>query len=41
MKTFKVKSGPFAEQPYYTSDDVDTICTDELQSLGLEAAEQQ
>ena len=35
MKTFKVKSGPFAEQPYYTSDDVDTICTDELQSLGL------
>lgn len=35
MKTFKAKRGPFAEQPYYTSADVDTICSDALQSLGL------
>lgn len=35
MKTFKSKSGPFVEQPYYTSDEVDSICSDELQKLGF------
>lgn len=35
MKTFKSKSGPFVEQPYYSPDEVDSICTDELQKLGF------
>lgn len=35
MKTFKPKSGPFVEQPYYTPDEVETICSDELQKLGF------
>lgn len=39
MKTFKSRGGPFTEQPYYTSDDVDAICTDELQKLGLYPSE--
>lgn len=35
MKTFKSKSGPFVEQPFYTPNEVDAICTDELQKLGF------
>jgi hypothetical protein len=35
MKTFRSSSGPFTEQPYYTSDEVDTICSDELQKLNF------
>src|SRR5664279_5922636 len=35
MKTFKAKSGPFAERPYYTDSDVENICSDELSKLGL------
>lgn len=35
MKTFKSKSGPFVEQPYYTPGEVDSICSDELQKLGF------
>ena len=35
MKTFKSPSGPFVEQPYYTPNDVEAICSDELQKLGF------
>jgi hypothetical protein len=35
MKTFKAKSGPFAERPYYTDGDVESICSDELSKLGF------
>ena len=35
MKTFKAKAGPFAERPFYTDADVETICSDELSKLGL------
>jgi hypothetical protein len=35
MRTFKSPSGPFVEQPYYTSNDVEPICSDELQKLGF------
>ena len=35
MKTFKSPSGPFVEQPYYTANDVEAICSDELLKLGF------
>lgn len=35
MKTFKSRSGPFVEQPYYSADDVEAICSGELQKLGF------
>ena len=35
MKTFRSKSGPFLEQPYFTPDEIERICTDELQKEGL------
>ena len=35
MKTFKSRGGPFAEQPYYTANDVEAICSDELLKLGF------
>ncbi len=35
MRTFRSKSGPFAEKPYYTSGEVDMICSDELHKLYL------
>ena len=35
MKTFKAKSGPFAQRPFYTDSDVEIICSDELSKLGL------
>jgi hypothetical protein len=35
MKTFRAKSGPFAERPFYTDSDVEDICNDELFKLGL------
>lgn len=35
MKTFRSTSGPFTEQPYYTSDEVNTMCSDELRKLNL------
>lgn len=35
MKTFKAKAGPFAERPFYTDDDIEAICSDELFKLGL------
>jgi len=35
MKTFRAKSGPFAEQPFYVPAEIESICTDELQRVGL------
>lgn len=35
MKTFKSPNGPFVEQPYYTPNDVEAICSDELRKLGF------
>lgn len=35
MKTFRAKSGPFAERPYYTNTDIENTCTDELRATGL------
>lgn len=31
----QVPSGPFAEKPYYTPNDVEAICSEELQKLGF------
>lgn len=35
MKTFKTTAGPFAERPYYQLDEIDRICSSELQKAGL------
>ncbi len=35
MKTFRSKSGPFLEQPYFTLNEIERICTDELQKEEL------
>jgi hypothetical protein len=35
MKTFRSKTGPFAEQPFYEPSEVERICTDELQKVDL------
>jgi len=35
MKTFRAKSGPFAEQPYYKDDEIESICLNELRSVAL------
>jgi hypothetical protein len=35
MKTFRSSRGPFAEQPYYTTSDIEQICSDELRKCQL------
>lgn len=35
MKTFRTTSGPFTERPYYALDEIENICIDELQKVGL------
>lgn len=35
MKTFRAKTGPFTEQPFYKPEEIESICTDELQKLKL------
>jgi hypothetical protein len=35
MKTYPTTSGSFAERPYYTFEDVERICTDELRRVDL------
>jgi hypothetical protein len=35
MRTYRAKSGPFIEQPYYTPQEVEQICADELRSVDL------
>jgi hypothetical protein len=35
MKTFKSKSGPFTERPYFEASEIESLCTQELQKLDL------
>ena len=35
MRTLRRNAGPFAERPYYELEDIEGICTDELQSVHL------
>jgi hypothetical protein len=35
MKNFRAKSGPFTERPYYTAQEVETICEDTLRKVDL------
>jgi len=35
MKTFRTKAGPFSERPYYEDEDIESICLEELQAVGL------
>jgi len=39
MKQFRARGGPFAERPYYSLDEIDRICMEELQAVGLYPAE--
>lgn len=35
MKTYRSKSGPFAEKPFYELSDIESMCIDELQKANL------
>jgi hypothetical protein len=35
MKTFRAKKGPFQERPFYSSQEIEQICVDELSSAGF------
>lgn len=35
MKTFRTRRGPFAEQPYYTNQEIERTCAEELRAVGL------
>ncbi len=35
MRTFRSRAGPFAEQPYYEKDEIERICSSELEAVGL------
>src|SRR5260370_40994131 len=35
MKTFRAKTGPLAERPFYEAAEVESICAEELQKLKL------
>lgn len=35
MKTLKTQSGPFKERPYYTDQDIELTCADELRKVDL------
>jgi hypothetical protein len=35
MKTFRTTKGPFSERPYYTNQEIENICGDELRAVGL------
>lgn len=35
MKTYRSTSGPFTERPYYKVEEIELICTDELQKVNL------
>jgi hypothetical protein len=39
MKTYRASAGPFAERPFYKPEDIDRICSDELQAVGLYPAD--
>jgi hypothetical protein len=35
MRTYTSKSGPFTERPYYSSEEIEKMCLDELRKVGL------
>lgn len=35
MRTYRTSAGPFSERPYYTHEEIEHICRDELQAVGL------
>ena len=35
MRTYRAKSGPFTEMPYYTVEEIEQICGDELRKVDL------
>jgi hypothetical protein len=35
MKTYRTRSGPFTERPYYKDQEIEGICLDELRAAGL------
>lgn len=35
MRTFRARTGPFREQPYFTDDEIETVCSDALRATGL------
>ncbi len=35
MKTLRATRGPFAEQPFYEDEEIESICTDELRAVKL------
>jgi hypothetical protein len=39
MKTFRAKAGPFTEQPFYETKEIETICMQELRKLNLYPAD--
>jgi len=39
MKTFRARTGPFAEQPFFELREIETICTEALQATNLYPAE--
>jgi hypothetical protein len=39
MKTYRSNSGPFTEKPFFKVDEIESICADELQKLGLYPSE--
>ncbi len=41
MRTRRASSGPFAERPYFKLSEIDQICADELEKVGLFPAEPQ
>jgi hypothetical protein len=39
MKTYQTPRGPFRERPHFEVDEIETLCSEELQKLGLYPAE--
>lgn len=35
MKTYRAKKGPFAERPYFETEEIEQLCADELRKLDL------
>jgi hypothetical protein len=35
MKNFRARRGPFTERPYYTNEEIERTCSDELRAVGL------
>jgi hypothetical protein len=35
MKTFRAKKGPFQERPFYSTQEIEQICVDELSAAGF------